>query len=227
MQDLALSSLTLVAMVALLPLLFRLFASAVLPYAPKSEFAFLMMVAAACALVTYELGVYYLVGAFVVGMAAQRFRERLPALSSERMLSSVESFASLFVPFYFFHAGLGLRAEDMSLGALGLGIAFVLVGTSLRLLPTWLHRRVVFGESLRESLEVGLPMLPTLVFTLVIAGILRERFDVGPAVFGGLIVYAVSSSLVPGVVFRKRLPEVEDELLREPAIHAHSQARPS
>jgi Kef-type K+ transport system membrane component KefB len=214
-QSLTLSLVALITMVAVLPLLFRSFAAIVLPHAPKSEFSFLMLVAVACGVVTYELGVYYLVGAFVVGMAAQRLRERLPALASERMLASVESFSSLFVPFYFFNAGLGLRAEDFGLAALGVGLLFGVVGISLRLFPLWLHRRVAFGDSFKRSLLVSVPMLPTLVFTLVIAGILRERFAISSAIFGGLVVYTILNSLLPGIVFRRALPEVEDELLLE------------
>ena len=99
---LGLSALALVAMIALLPVIFRWFAQVVVPHAPKSEFGLLMMVAVACALITRQLGVYYLVGAFVVGMAAQRFRIALPSLASARMLGAVEAFASLFIPFYFF-----------------------------------------------------------------------------------------------------------------------------
>jgi Kef-type K+ transport system membrane component KefB len=225
-ESLGKSSLALVAMVAVLPLLFRWFARVISPHAPKSEFAFLMMVAVACATVTYELGVYYLVGAFVVGMAAQRLRESMPAMSSETMLASVEAFSSLFVPFYFFHAGLALRPADFTLEALVTGLVFGVVGISLRLVPLVLHRRIVFGESLQKSLHVGLPMLPTLVFTLVIAAILRERFAIGPVLFGGLMVYTILSSLIPGLVFRRQLPEVEDELLEEVPYSAPGRSRP-
>ncbi|MBL8856942.1 MAG: cation:proton antiporter [Planctomycetes bacterium] len=218
-QGLGLSSLILVGMIGFLPFLFRLFAKLILPYAPKSEFAFLMMVAVACGVITYELGVYYLVGAFVVGMAAQRLRLHLPAMASEKMLSSVEAFSSLFVPFYFFNAGLNLRQADFSLAALGVGLSFAVCGISFRLIPIWLHRRVVFGEGLRESMLVGMPMLPTLVFTLVIAGILREKFQIGSTLFGGLVVYAILNSLIPGLVFRTRVPEEEDALLVEESPH--------
>ena len=50
-------------------------------------------------------GVYYLLGAFLVGVAAQRFRAKLPALSSEKMVDALEAFGSVFIPFYFFVAG--------------------------------------------------------------------------------------------------------------------------
>jgi Kef-type K+ transport system membrane component KefB len=223
--SLGLSSLALVAMVAVLPILFRFFAKAVLPHAPKSEFAFLILVAVTCGSITYELGVYYLVGAFVVGMAAQRLRERIPAIASERMLTAVEAFTSLFVPFYFFHAGSSLRGEDFNLAALGMGIVFTVTGVAIRLIPAWLHRRAVFGESLRETMHVGAPMLPTLVFTLVIVGILRDRFSIDPTLLGGLIVYTILNSLIPGFVFRTAVPDVEDELLREQLPASGERAR--
>jgi len=203
----------LVAMLAVLPLVFRLFASWIVPYAPKSEFAFLLMIAMACAVITHELGVYYLVGAFVVGMAARRLRQRIPSLASETMISSVEALASLFVPFYFFRAGSSLRAEDFTLSALGVGLGFCAVGISIRLFTLWLHRRILFRESLGEALRIGTPMLPTLVFTLVIASILRDRFEIQPWIFGGLIVYTIVTSLIPGFAFGARLPELEDELM--------------
>src|SRR6185312_3512100 len=73
-QRLILAFAAMVGVVVLIPFAFRFFASVVAPYAPRSEFAFLLMVAFVCAYTTRTLGVYYLVGAFLVGVAAQRFR---------------------------------------------------------------------------------------------------------------------------------------------------------
>ncbi len=215
---LAWSSIAMAVIVGVLPLVFRLFASFLVPYAPKSEFGFLMMVAVACALATHELGVYYLVGAFVVGMAAQQMRTRMPAIASERMLAAVEAFASLFVPFYFFNAGLQLETQNFTLPALLCGAAFFAIGVSVRALLVWVHRRVVFRESFRESLLVSTPMMPTLVFTLVIAEILRKGFGAPPALVGGLILYTILTSILPGFLLRAPLPEIEDELLEEETL---------
>lgn len=208
-KGLAISTAALVAMILLLPLLFRAFARFIVPFAPKTEFAFLLMISVVCALITKKLGVYYLVGAFVVGMVAQRFREQLPAMASEKMLNAIEAFASIFVPFYFFHAGLILHREDFSAAALGYGGFFLVVGVPLRLALIALHRRLRLGENLRESLRVGVPMTPTLVFTLVIAQILRERFNAPTYLFGGLIIYALVNTLIPSFVFRTPPPEFE------------------
>jgi len=212
---LGVSALILVGMIVLLPVAFDAFARRIVPYAPKSEFAFLVMLAVVCAYVTRELGVYYLVGAFVVGMAAQRFREGLPALASERMLDAVESFASLFVPFYFLHAGLPLRREDFGWDALLAGGVFLATALPLRVVVTAVHRKLRLGESFGHGVRVGTSILPTLVFTLVIAEILQERFELSPAIFGGLVVYAVVNTMVPGFVLKLPPPAFEEPLARE------------
>jgi Kef-type K+ transport system membrane component KefB len=204
---LAISMLVLAGLVAVLPLLFRFFAVWIAPYAPKSEFSFLVILAVFAAMVTLRLGVYYLVGAFVVGLVAQRFREELPALASERMLHAVEAFAVFFIPFYFFNAGLHLRRGDFSPTSLLFGIAFLGIALPFRIVVVGLHRRVALREPFTHAARVAASMLPTLVFTLVIAGILRDRFDVDPAIFGGLIVYTLANTLVPGFALRAPVPE--------------------
>jgi hypothetical protein len=61
------------------------------------------------------------------------------------------------------------------------------------------HRRLALGEQSSRGIRVAGSMLPTLVFTLVLAGILRDRFDLAPALFGGLVVYAIGTTLIPGL----------------------------
>jgi Kef-type K+ transport system membrane component KefB len=204
------STAVMLGMVLFLPVIFRVFARVVLPYAPKSEFAFLLMMAVLCAIVTRELGAYYLVGAFIVGLTAHRFKEQMPAITSAHMLSAVELFASFFVPFYFFHAGLGLRRDDFSSDALRLGTVFFLLLIPLRVYLVALHRRYSLGESLRSGARIGVSIAPTLVFTLVIAEILRDRFGVPSAVFGGLIVYTFANTLLPGFILRLSPPSASD-----------------
>jgi Kef-type K+ transport system membrane component KefB len=205
--QLAESTGVLLAMVALLPVVFRFFAKRIAPYAPKSEFTFLVMLAVLAAMVTLRLGVYYLVGAFLVGVMAQRFQEHLPALGSERMLHAVELFAGFFVPFYFFHVGVDLHGDDFSLGALVMGIAFLGLVVPFRLGLVALHRLLALGEPPEKGVRIGLSMIPTLVFTLVIAGILRDRYNADPLIFGGLIVYTLGNTLIPGFALRQPLPE--------------------
>jgi Kef-type K+ transport system membrane component KefB len=205
------STLILAGVILVLPWLFHLFAKWVAPHAPKSEFAFLIVVAISCAFMTKALGVYYLVGAFVVGMAAQRFRKKLPAMASEKMLEAVESFASLFVPFYFFKAGLGLRLTDFGLDSILVGLALVAIAIPLRLGAVTAHRRLALGDDWGSGWRVGVSMLPTLVFTLVLAQILRDNpaFETPPYLFGALIVYALISTMAPTWVLKEAAAEFD------------------
>lgn len=206
-RQLGQSVLALVALIVVLPPLFRWFAARIAPYAPRSEFAFLLMVAVVCASATRRLGVYYLVGAFVVGLAARQFRARLPAMSSERMLGAVEAFASFFVPFYFFKAGQGVSPEELDLSSLLMGLALLLVCVTLRLGEVSLHRWLALREPRRVSLRIGVALLPTLVFTLVMADILRSRPGVPPELIGALVLYTTLITLLPG--FLLHTPVVE------------------
>ncbi len=206
-QQLGLSLLALIGLIVVLPPLFRWFAARISPYAPRSEFAFLLMVAVVCASATRRLGVYYLVGAFLVGIAARQFRQRLPAMSSERMLGAVEAFASFFVPFYFFKAGQGVSHGELDLEALITGVALLVLCVSLRLGEVALHRWLALRERPKESLRIGVALLPTLVFTLVIVDILRERPGVPPALLGALVLYTTLITLLPGLTLR--VPAVE------------------
>ena len=196
------SALVLVAMVVVLPTLFRIFARAIAPYAPNTEMTFLVMIALLCAYITRELGVYYLVGAFVVGITAIRLRTELPALSSENLLHALELFASFFIPFYFFQAGLHVDERFITVRAMLIGVGLAVVMIPLRMARVVLHRVVVAKEPARMGARIGLSMLPTLVFTMVIAEILEERYGLAPDLFGALLLYAVITTLLPGLILK-------------------------
>jgi Kef-type K+ transport system membrane component KefB len=201
----------LVVLVLVLPLMFRAFARWIAPYAPNSDFAFLLMLALVAAFTTRKLGAYYLVGAFVVGMVAQRFRENLPTMSSEHTLHAVEVFASFFIPFYFFNAGLHLRPEHFSPAAFGVGLACLLM-VGVRIGVVAVHRRVALGEPLADGARVGISLAPTLVFTLVIAELLRDGFGAPAPVFGGLVIYALVNTIVPTLLLKAPPPLFDQPL---------------
>lgn len=204
-QQFTTSTLCLVGLVVAIPPLFRFFAAHIAPHAPRTEFAFLLMTAVVCAFVTRKLGVYYLVGAFLVGLAARRFRERLPDLSSQRILHAVEDFGMVFAPFYFFHAGLHLRAEELGVDAVLAALAFLVVLAPLRVAQVAVLQRAFLGESMRKGARLGVATLPTLVFALVLTGILRESFTVPEPLLGGIVLYTLVVTLLPGfLVARSR-----------------------
>jgi Kef-type K+ transport system membrane component KefB len=169
-----------------------------MPRAPRSEFAFLLVLAVGCASVTRLLGAYFLLGAFLAGMIAQRTRAYVPELVSPRIMDAIELFASFFIPFYFFNAGLELQRDDFSLRALEIGGAMLAVVLPLRLAAIVAHRRMVFRQDLRSATRIAVTLLPTLVFTLVLAGVLREQFHAAPELVGALMIYTLANTCIPG-----------------------------
>jgi Kef-type K+ transport system membrane component KefB len=196
--------------VLVIPVAFRGFASIVAPYAPKSEFAFLLMVAIVCAYATRLLGVYYLVGAFLVGVAAQRYRSSHPAMTSEKMVDALESFGSVFIPFYFFHAGMGIVSDHLTLRAAAIGLSLLALLVPLRIAVVAIHRRVILGEAFPKSIRPASAMVPTLVFTLVLVEILESRFSLTTDIAGGLILYTVINTLIPGFILHGQPADFSD-----------------
>jgi Kef-type K+ transport system membrane component KefB len=199
-QTLLLSGGTLVLLIAVTPLVFLLLGRFVVPYAPGSEFSLLMMVGLICSMITKALGVYYLVGAFVAGLVAGSLRERMTTLASTGNLQAVRLFASFFIPFYFFRGGLEVPGGAIVLDSLLYGSAMAVVAIPVRMLSVWLQARFLVGREFRGSFRVALALTPTLIFTLVIASILREKFSLSESLYGGLLVYAAISTILPSLV---------------------------
>jgi Kef-type K+ transport system membrane component KefB len=217
-RQLIVSLAAMAAVIIVIPLAFRTFATMIAPYAPRSEFAFLLLVGVACAYATRLLGVYYLVGAFLVGVAAQQFRATHPAMSSEKMVDALESFGSVFIPFYFFHAGTEILAEHISWAALAIGVLLVAMLVPLRVAVISLHRRIALKERFDVSRRVGSAMIPTLVFTLVILGVLVERFSLSATMAGALVFYTVVNTTLPAFILHAEPADFEDVQALPPRI---------
>ena len=201
--QLAASTSAMIALIVGLPLLFMALGRWVVPHAPGSEFSLLVMVGLVGAFVTFKLGVYYLVGAFIAGLAARLLQVRMPTLASPDNLHALRLFATFFVPFYFFHAGTGISREALSWQALGLGIAITGVVVPLRIAIVWLQRRALFGQRDGSNLRVAVALAPTLVFTLVLANILHARFGLPDVLFGALILYTVLNTMLPSLILHQ------------------------
>ena len=201
---LTVSSLAIVFMAIGIPLLLRLLVRLVVPYAPGAEFSLLVMVGLVAAYLTEQLGVNYLFGAFLAGFIARRLRSRLPKLASDENLRAVQLFASFFIPFYFFAAGMDVPATALTWRSLQLGLLFTGVVLPVRIALVWLQRRFIKGETAIGSLKVATALTPTLIFTLVLATILHDRFHVTDSLYGGLLVYAGTSTLLPSLALTRR-----------------------
>ncbi len=220
-EKLVIAMLAMAGVIVVIPLAFRFFAAVVAPHAPRSEFAFLMMVAVVCAYATWRLGVYYLVGAFLVGVAAQLFSGDHPAMSSEKMVDALESFGSVFIPFYFFRAGTEIARDQLSFTSLGAALLLLIALVPIRIGVIALHRKIAHSEDFAAARRVGAALVPTLVFTLVIVEILHTDYAISDTLAGALVLYTVINTTIPGFTLRGTAPDFENVLgLRHAAERA-------
>ncbi len=187
-----------------LPYFFRFFFKFISPYAPDSELPFLVVLSLVAGVASKELGAYYLVGAFAVGIVGSQFKNKIFKKDQEEIFLNLESFFNVFLPFYFFYAGLKVVFSEISLKALAVAIAFTLIFVPIRILLI----RVFLGGLQRKRKEsrfnISLSLMPTLVFGLVIVSILKERGILPSYLLYALIIYTVLTSLLPSVVFSLR-----------------------
>ena len=81
-----------------------------------------------------------------------------------------------------------------------------------------LHRRLALGEPPAKSLRIALALLPTLVFTLVLADLLRDRPEVPSALIGGLVLYTILVTLLPGLLLRVPPADYQTPRLDPPPV---------
>jgi Kef-type K+ transport system membrane component KefB len=203
---LGLATLALLGTLLALPLTMLALGRWIIPYASGSSFSLLVMIGFAAAFVTDKLGVEYLLGAFLAGLVARLLEQRVPAIASPANMHAVKLFSSFFLPFYFFARGAGVPADALSLQALAIGVGLTIVLVPLRAFAIWAKRRLLGigpqpGDR-RSSLRIAAALTPTLIFTLVLATILRSRGAITDAQFGGLLLYAGLNTLLPSFVLR-------------------------
>lgn len=190
-----------VGLFLILPFIFNLFFKFISPYAPNSEIPFLITLSLISGILSKELGAYYLIGAFIVGLVGSRFKRKIFKEGEEVLFRSLSGFFSVFLPFYFFKAGLGLSIENFTLKAAGIGAAIAIIFVPLRIFLINYSLKTFISEFRMNIYKISLSLMPTLVFGLVIANILLERNTVRPPIIYGLIVYTLLTSLLPTVFF--------------------------
>ncbi|MDE1176596.1 MAG: cation:proton antiporter [Edaphobacter sp.] len=200
MKTLAVSSGILVLLIVLTPILFLALGRYVVPHAPGSEFSLLIMVAIICAVVSQGLGVHFLVGAFVAGMVAGLLQDRMQTLASDTNLQAVRLFSSFFVPFYFFREGMEVPGGALVWRAVLYGLALAAVVIPIRVGKDWVEALVFTRRRGRSGIRVAVALVPTLIFTLVIAGMLHAQFHISDELFGGLLAYAAIATILPSFV---------------------------
>ncbi len=210
---LGLSVAAIALIISIVPLLFYFFLKKIAPFAPDSEVTFMILMAFVCGVATKELGTYYLIGAFIVGIVAGQFSHFIATENSEKMLYSIRFFSSIFVPFYFFKSGLKINLEFLDLASLMYGAAFLIIFIPLRYLSLFASIYFFLRDCWGSRYEITTSLMPTLIFGLVIASILRDKLGVAEEIVNGLIIYTIGVSVIPAIFLKSSPPEVFDSSL--------------
>ena len=194
----------------LLPPLFKFFLNFIAPYAPKTEVSFLVIISLIFGVITKKLGTYYLVGAFATGIVAGQFNHFMNSSHSKRIEESLASFYGIFVPFYFFSAGLLITQDFFTIKGLILGILISSVFIPIRILSVVLSIKYFIKDFWQDRMKISMSLIPNLIFGLVVIGILKERFNVEAYILSGLVIYTLLASILPAIYFEKTPPENYD-----------------
>lgn len=200
----------LVLMIIIVPVLFRMFLKLIAPFAPNSEATFLVLLAFVCGVITSKMGTYYLIGAFIVGVVAAQFRHFVKTENSEKMFYAIGFFSALLIPFYFFRAGLNLANSGFNMQGLIYGLIFSMIFIPVRYASVLLSIRLFLKDYWKDRLEIAVSLMPTLIFGLVTASVLKQKFMIDNSIVVGLVIYTVISSIVPTLILEKAPPEEYD-----------------
>ncbi len=210
LKNLIISIGVLVVLLFGLPIIFKLFIRYIAPYAPKSEVAFLIILALVCGVITKKIGTYYLVGAFIVGIVAGRFKHFMEAKEDKNIFESLSVFFGIFIPFYFYRSGLKLSLDILTKEGIIIGIFLTLYLIPLRYYYTNFTTIHFLGREIYAPWKVSLSLMPTLIFGLVISTILLEKYHVTPSLITGLLIYTIVSSILPAFACETNPPEEYD-----------------
>lgn len=199
LQKLLISSFYLGLLLLILPYLFKFFFRFVSPHAPNSEVPLLVALSLISGVISKEIGAYYLLGAFAVGLIGSQFKADIFKKDEESLFDAVANFFTIFLPFYFFYAGLKINLSDFTAASLLFAIVLIAIFVPIRILLIQSSVREMIQDE-NGKMDVSISLMPTLVFGLVITGILMERGVLPPKYTYALLLYTILTSIIPAAV---------------------------
>ena len=166
------------------------------------EFPLLFFIGLISAFFTDYLGLHFIVGAFIAGVFIENFLNNLEEdrkIDSVQKISLIDTFKSIsliFLPFYFFSIGLSVNGY-ISLEILSIALLLFIVINGTRLVIHLIHRILRFQDTLKNSFLVSIMILPTVIFTIVVADILLREKIINPETFAILVLYGTFTTFLP------------------------------
>ncbi len=199
-----------VAILLILPKILSILYHLVIKHVLDSHFPFVLLIALSSAVATEHLGMHFLVGAFIAGIVVKIFtitthedREN----EVEHLSKGLVFLTPFFLPFYFFSVGLHMRRDMVTPESFLVAVTLLLIVMVVRLAAMLAYRTLRLKEKFRKALRISSLLMPTLIFTLVIVDILTQKNLVSPVLAGGLVLYALSTTILPKLVTNAVVPE--------------------
>jgi Kef-type K+ transport system membrane component KefB len=199
-QELLISTAILAFFFFMIPFLFRLHLKFIAAHTENSGVPFLVAISIVAGVVSKNLGAYYIVGAFIVGVVGSQFLKLVTEKVEKDLFKSLSSFTSVFLPFYFFHSGVKLSVSGFTMNSVAIGFALLVFFIPLRLFI----EKYALSNKLEFSILKKLPLslIPTLVFGLVIVGVLIEKNLLNDSYIYGLVIYTTVCSAFPLLLYK-------------------------
>jgi len=122
----------------------------------------------------------------------------------------IEVFFGIFIPFYFFKAGMLLTLSMVNLNGFFIGLIFCVIFIPLRLYAVNWGVKYLIDDFDDPKKTVSISLMPNLIFGLVIVSILDSQFNTSAEILFGLIFYTIISSILPTLLFDKKKPGLYD-----------------
>jgi Kef-type K+ transport system membrane component KefB len=230
---LLLSFVTIVLLITILPYILNILYKKIFSKLIGTEFSFIFVVAVISAFATEFIGIHYLVGAFIAGYVSKQFinkiiQEReydhLSEPVGKQLIIGFGFFALIFAPFYFFTVGLSIKSSMFAFDTLILAILLCISIVLFRLAITSGHRMIRIKENISTAIQTSAMIIPTLVFTFVIAEILLKQFQVNFKIYSILMLYGLFTAIIGTAFFLKVLHNKEKCI--QPSITQNNESQP-
>ena len=95
-----------------------------------------------------------------------------------------------------------MPSQIITLDALNIVLLILAITLPIKILSVVIQRRFSFIENWRDSFAIAISLTPTLIFGMVLADILKERFGLSDSLYVGLIIYSLLTTIVSQILLR-------------------------
>jgi hypothetical protein len=86
--------------------------------------------------------------------------------------------------------------------ALIISLVILAITLPIKIISVVIQRRFSFTENWRDNFTIAISLTPTLIFGMVLADILKEKFGLSDSLYVGLIIYSLLTTIVSQILLK-------------------------